>query len=263
MDYHIDDAYGYVGDLGHIQRLEGLFDFLGKKGHVFQELFDNGYTEELVTMRKALKGISSDDEELNSAIADFRKIVSRSKIIMVINDGCNDYYQFDTRDEGGFESKNQQCGLDSFNDFTYKDIAHAKPPEKPGVFIIKTRKSGTDEIDINDQLIGNFTNIKWKRMYSIFETRLDKIVHMSNCPILYIGSTITSLKSRQTLANQYQELAYCHPITFSLWALLHYNWKLDFGWKVCDNPKKYAADLKTMYVKYHGQMPMMAEREEH
>jgi hypothetical protein len=262
MDYHIDDAYGYVGDLGHIRRLEGLFDFLGKKGRVFQELFDNGYTEELVKMRKALKGLSSDDEELNSAIADFRKIVSRSKIIMVINDGCNDYYQFDTGDQGGFESEIQQCGLDIFNDFMYKDIAHANPPEKPGVFIIKTHKSGTDEIDINDELIGYFSNIRWKRMHHAFETRLDKIVHMSNCPILYIGSAGTSLKSQQTLASRYQELAYCHPITFSLWALLHYNWKLDFGWKVCDNPKKYVAELKTMYVKNHGQMPMMAEREE-
>jgi hypothetical protein len=63
MDYHIDDAYGYVGDIGHFRRLEGLFEFLGKNGRVFQELFDNGYTEDLVTMRKALKGLSSDDKE--------------------------------------------------------------------------------------------------------------------------------------------------------------------------------------------------------
>jgi len=259
MDYHIDDAYGYVGDLGHLRRLEGLFEFLGKNGRVFQELFDNGYTEDLVTMRKALKGLSSDDEELNSAIADFREIVSRSRIIMVINDGCNDYYQFDTGDQGGFKSEIQQCGLDIFNDFTYKDIAHAKPPKKPGVFVIKTRKSGTDEIDINDQLIGNFSNIKWKRMHHTFETRLDKIVHMSNCPILYIGSTGTG---RQTLATRYEDLAYCHPITFSLWALLQNNWKLDFGWKETENPRQYAKELKKMYVKHHGQMPMITEREE-
>jgi len=262
MDYHIDDAYGYIGDLGRNPRLVWLFDFLGKKGRVFQELFDNGYTEDLVSMRKALKGLSSDDKELNIAIEEFRQMVSRSKILMVINDGCNDYYQFPARDHGGFGSEEQHCSLDIFDDFTYKDIAHAKPPEKPGVFVIKTRKSGTDEIDINDELIGNFTNIKWKRMHSVFETRLDQIVHMSNCPILYIGSAGTSSKSRQTLASRYQELAYCHPITFSLWALLHYNWKLDFGWKVTDNPKKYADELKKNYVKHHGQMPLMIEREE-
>jgi hypothetical protein len=178
---------------------------------------------------------------------------------MVINDGCNDYYQFDTGDQGGFESEIQQCGLNIFNDFTYKDIAHAKPPEKPGVFVIKTRKSGTDEIDINDQLIGNFSNIEWKRMHHAFETRLDKIVHMSNCPILYIGSTGNG---RQTLAKRHEELAYCHPITFSLWALLQHNWKLEFGWKETENPRQYAKELKNIYVKHHGQMPMMTEREE-
>jgi hypothetical protein len=259
MDYHIDDAYGYVGDLGHLHRLEGMFDFLGKKGRVFQELYDNGYSEDLATLRKALKGLSSDDEELNRAVAEFREMVSRCKTILVINDGCNDYYQFDTGDQGGFESKKQQCGLGIFNDFTYKDIAEAQPPEKPGVFVIKTRKSGTDEIDINEEVIGYFSNIRWKRMHRTFETRLDKIVHMSNCPILYIGSTGTG---GQTLAKRYEELSSCHPITFSLWALLQYNWKLDFGWKVINNPGKCAAELKKIYLKHHGQMPMMVERSE-
>ena len=259
MDYHIDDAYGYVGDLGRIPRLEWLFDFLVKKGRVFQEFYENGYTDDLVAIRKALEGLFSDDMDLNSAIADFREIVARSKIIMVINDGCNDYYQFDTGDQGGFESEEQQCGLDIFNEFTYEYISQAKPPEQPGVFVIKTHKPGTDEIDINNEVIGNFSNIEWKRMHHTFETRLDKIVHMSNCPILYIGSTGTG---RQTLAKQYEDLAYCHPITFSLWALLQYNWKLDFGWKKTETPKQYAKDLKKMYVKHHGQMPLMTEQEE-
>jgi len=40
MDYHIDDAFGYVGDIGHLCRLERLIDFLGKKGRAFQELYE-------------------------------------------------------------------------------------------------------------------------------------------------------------------------------------------------------------------------------
>lgn len=262
MDYHIDDAYGYVGDLGGTPRLELLFDFLVKKGEIFQDLADNGYTEDLVTLIKTLKGISSKNKEVNSAIEEFRKIASQCKIIMVINDGCNDYSQFETQDQGGFNSKIQQCGLEIFKDFQYQNITNAHPPEKPGVFVIKIRKPGTDELEINEELTANFENIKWAAMRDAFTTRLDKIVHMSHCPILYIGSAGTSTRSRQTLAGRYQELAYCHPIQYYLWALLHYNWKLDFGWKVCDNPKKYAAELRTMYVKHHGQMPMMVEREE-
>jgi hypothetical protein len=31
MDYHIDDAYGYIGDLGRIPRLKWLFGFLVKR----------------------------------------------------------------------------------------------------------------------------------------------------------------------------------------------------------------------------------------
>jgi|GEM_PF-995259 len=259
MDYHIDDAFGYVGDIGHLCRLERLIDFLGKKGRAFQELYDYGYSWDLGTMKKTLEGLSSDDKDINDVIAEFRDIVSRSKIIMVINDGCNDYSQFDSGDKGGFESKVQRCGLKIFQEFTYQEITTAKPPEKPGVFVIKIRKPGTDEIEINNMVIGNFGNIRWKRMYAVFATRLDKIVHMSTCPILYIGSSGTG---RQTLAGRYEDLAYCHPITFYLWALLQYNWKLDFGWNVCEHPRKYATELKTMYIEHHGQMPLMTEREE-
>ena len=262
MDYHIDDAYGYIGDLGKIRRLEWLFDFLGKKGRIFQELFDNGYTEDLVTLRKALKGLSSEDEELNSAIVDFREMVSRCKIILVINDGCNDYYQFPAQDRGGIDSVEQNCSLDIFNDFKYQDIKSAHPPEKPGVFVIKVRKRGTDEIDISNELEGDLYEIKWKAMRYALSHRLDQIVHMSNCPILYIGHAGTNSESRQTLAGKYRELAYCHPTQYYVWALLKYNWKLDFGWKVNDYPKKYAAELKTEFVKHHGQMPLMIEREE-
>jgi hypothetical protein len=262
MDYHIDDAYGYIGDLGRIPKLEWLFDFLGKKGRIFQELFYNGYTEDLVSLKKALKGLSSDDGELNGAIAEFREMVSRCRIILVINDGCNDYHQFDKQDRGGFESSDQQCGLDIFDDFNYQDIRNAHPPEKPGVFVIKVRMGGIDECDISNDLMGEIDKIKWKTMHYAFSHRLDQIVHMSNCPIFYIGYAGTNSKSRQTLAGKYRELAYCHPTQYYVWALLKYNWKLDFGWKVCDNPKKYAAELKTKFVKHHGQMPLMVEREE-
>src|SRR5665647_660570 len=92
MDYHIDDAYGYVGDLGRIPNLKRLFDFLSKKGTVLQELSDNWYTDDLVALRRALKGVSSKNKELNNDIVHFREIVSRCRTILVINDGCNDYF---------------------------------------------------------------------------------------------------------------------------------------------------------------------------
>jgi len=263
MDYHIDDAYGYVGSLGIFVELDKLINFLNKKDPVFQEFFDEWNTENILKLKKALEGVTSKNKEMNKEIAHFREVLSRCKIIAVINDGCNDYYQFDTQDQGGYNSKEQQCGLDIFSDFKFQNISNAHPPDKPGVFVIKIRKPGTDEIEIYNELISDFENIKWATMQDAYTNRLDKIVHMSNCPILYIGSAGTNMKSRQTLASHYHELAYCHPIQYYLWALLHYNWKLDFGWKVCDNPKKYAAEIKTMYVKHHGQMPMMVEREEH
>ncbi len=262
MDYHIDDAYGYIGEFEAFAGIEALMDFLGNKRRVFRELFDNGYTEDLVTLRKALKGISSENENLNNEIVHFREMVSRCKIILVINDGCNDYYQFQAQDRGGIDSVEQNCSLDIFNDFKYQDIKSAHPPEKPGVFVIKVQKRGTDECEISNELTGEICEIKWKAMQHAFSHRLDQIVHMSNCPILYIGHAGTNPESRQTLADKYRELAYCHPTHFYVWALLKYNWKLDFGWMVCDYPKKYAAELKTEFVKHHGQMPLMIEREE-
>jgi hypothetical protein len=262
MDYHIDDAYGYIGAFEAFVGIDKLIDFLGNEGRIFQELFDNGYTDDLVTLRKALKGISSENENLNNEIVHFREMVSRCKSILVINDGCNDYYQFQAKDRGGYGSEEQNCSLDIFNDFKYQDIKSAHPPEKPGVFVIKVRKRGTDEIDISNELEGDLCKIKWKAMQYAFSHRLDQIVHMSNCPILYIGDAGTNPESWQTLAGKYRELAYCHPTQYYVWALLNYNWKLDFGWKVNDYPKKYAAEIKTEFVKHHGQMPLMIEREE-
>jgi len=101
---------------------------------------------------------------MNKEIIHFRDILSQCKIIAVINDGCNDYYQFNTLDHGGYNSKEQQCGLEIFNDFKYQNISNAHPPETPGVFVIKIRKPGTDEIDINDELTADFENIKWAAM---------------------------------------------------------------------------------------------------
>ena len=262
MGYYIYDAYGYIGALEKFAGIEELMGFLGNKGLIFQEFFDNGYTEDLVTLRKALKGISSENEKMNCEIIHFRDMVSKSRDILLINDGCNDYGPFEAQDRGGYGSKEQNCSLDIFNDFKYQDIRRAQPPEKPGVFIIKVRKRGTDECDISNEFMGDINKIKWEAMQNSFSYRLDKIGEMSNCPILYIGHAGTNSESRQTLAGKYRELAYCHQTQYYVWALLKYNWKLDFGWKVNDYPKKYAAELKTEFVKHHGQMPLMIEREE-
>ncbi|MCX6690806.1 MAG: hypothetical protein NTW33_01830 [Methanoregula sp.] len=254
MSWQIDDAYGFISDFSSSHGLVEVGSYLETKGRVFRELFTNMYTFDLVTLRKALKKVpSSGDKMIDSKIASLLELSRRCRYILIFNDGANNW--IDTH------CTKKNCGLDLFDEFEFQNINTAKPPDLPGVYAIKIRKWGRDEIDIGNNLFEFFKPLRWRMMQDYFYHYLGRIQEINDCPILYIGHAGTNKKSRQTLAVSYHDLAYNHPNQFPLWALLHNGWQLDFGWMVHDRPKKYATELKVQYTTYHGTMPLLTWRE--
>jgi hypothetical protein len=130
------------------------------------------------------------------------------------------------------------CGMDLFTDFTFEDITKANPPQEKGVYVIKVKKRGLPLDEIISQLTTHIAGLPWEMVQAYFTSRIARINNITGCPVIYIGSAVTSPKSRHMLAWRYQDLTQRQPIQFPLWALLYFGWKLDFGWKVTDQPKE-------------------------
>jgi hypothetical protein len=153
------------------------------------------------------------------------------------------------------------CGMDLFADFTFEDIMKANPPEKKGVYVIKIKKRGMAPDKIISQLTTYITDLRWEMVEDYLTSRIARITNITECPVIYLGSAGTSHKSRHTLAGRYRDLASRHTAQYPLWALLYFDWELEYGWKVSDEPKELAAELKKKYRKRRkGKLPALVGR---
>ncbi len=91
--------------------------------------------------------------------------------------------------------------------------------------------------------------------------RIDRLTHIGECTILYVGSAGTLTESRNTLRGRYEEFAGRHTIMLPLWALLYFGWSLEYGWKIEDTANIAEAQLKQMYQTHHnGKLPTLVNR---
>jgi len=149
----------------------------------------------------------------------------------------------------------ENCGLDLFLDFEFQDITCAQPPEEKGVYVIRVRKAGMPPEEIVQSLAPHVSRLRWEMAEKYLLDRIGRILNISDCPIIYIGSAGTNPGSRHTLAGRYQDLVRRHTIQFPVWALLYFGWELDFGWKVVERPGELERDLKERYETRQRRMP--------
>jgi hypothetical protein len=87
MTYFVCDINGFVGDLATTRGLEELILALGREG-VYRDLFDDGCTEDLEALIKALESESSPDTFVNSTIKNLFSLAKKCSDIIIITDGA-------------------------------------------------------------------------------------------------------------------------------------------------------------------------------
>jgi hypothetical protein len=109
--------------------------------------------------------------------------------------------------------------------------------------------------EIMQTLAPHVSRLRWETAEKYLLNRIGRILKITDCPLIYIGSAGTNPGSRHTLAGRYRDLVSRHTIQSPVWALLYFGWELDFGWKVAENPKELERDLKERYETRQQRMP--------
>ena len=151
---------------------------------------------------------------------------------------------------------------DLFKEFVFEDLVEAKPPREKGVYVIriKKRSDSLPEAMISEakQLIAR---VGWKMLEKKMVSRIERLRKIGACPTIYIGSAGTQRGSRNTLKGRYNEFSGRHTAMYPTWVLLYFGWKLEFGWKKCDDPSLEETKLKEGYQSIHqGRLPALVER---
>ncbi len=153
------------------------------------------------------------------------------------------------------------CG-NLFKEFVFEDLVEAKPPREKGLYAIriKKRSDSLPEAMISEakQLIAK---VGWKMLEKKIVSRIERLRRIGACPTIYIGSAGTQRGSRNTLKGRYNEFSGRHTAMYPTWVLLYFRWKLEFGWKECDEPSLEETKLKEKYQRIHqGRLPALVER---
>jgi len=144
----------------------------------------------------------------------------------------------------------------------FQDLVRAEPPREKGVYVIRIKKRSDNlpEAMISEakQLIAK---VGWKMLEKKMVSRIERLRRISACPTIYIGSAGTQRGSRNTLKGRYNEFSGRHTAMYPTWVLLYFGWKLEFGWKICDEPSLEETKLKEKYQSIHqGRLPALVER---
>jgi len=62
----------------------------------------------------------------------------------------------------------------------------------------------------------------------------------------------TQKHSKNTLKGRYREFSLRHTTMYPIWALLYFNWDLEFGWRETEDPGRVESQLKQQYKERHG-----------
>lgn len=87
MSYFIFDSNGYVGFLSNQNGLNALSDFLSPTSKICEQFFNDGCTEDLKGLKKALDNVTAIDQALHEMIEDLRMMVDQSEDVVIICDG--------------------------------------------------------------------------------------------------------------------------------------------------------------------------------
>lgn len=150
---------------------------------------------------------------------------------------------------------------DMLSAFTFTDIRAAQPPEQRGLYVLRIAQQGTPIPDVVRQAEAVIQRLQWPMVENRMLNRMHRLERIGECPVIYIGSAGTRTESRNTLRGRYQEFAGRHTIMFPLWALLFFEWKIEYGWKVEQTADTAEAQLKQQYQAYHqGRLPALVQR---
>ena len=154
------------------------------------------------------------------------------------------------------------CCESLFDGFTFAELTLANPPPKKGVYVlrIKTRTEETPRSIVRK--VGQLaSDIGWKLVEDYVMSRMKRLEEIGLCPIIYIGSAGTQRTSKNTLKHRYEELSNRHTVMYPVWALLYSGWKLEYGWKSCDDPSAEEKMYKKKYRALHGnQNPALVKK---
>ncbi len=157
--------------------------------------------------------------------------------------------------------KQGKCCDELYYEFKFQDLIIAQPPRKKGVYIIRVKNKGENKTTIIEKVQTLVTSINWDLVNTHVMSRVKRLGRIGQCPVIYIGSAGTQPKSKNTLKNRYKELSNRHTAMYPIWALLYFGWKLEYGWKVCEDSKGEEVTLKKAYQQIHqGKLPAIVER---
>jgi len=154
------------------------------------------------------------------------------------------------------------CCHNRFESFTFDEIRNASPPCQKGVYVVRIKARGAPTEKIIGDSARLVNDLKWANVGKYVMGRINRLVRISECPIIYIGSAGTKSGSKNTLQGRYQEFYTRHTAMYPLWALIYYEWNLEFGWLVeTHNPGSLEKSLKQVYRSDHsGAMPALVEK---
>ncbi len=103
--------------------------------------------------------------------------------------------------------------------------------------------------------------LKWPMVEKMLLGRIPRLADLGECPLIYIGSAGTLAKSKNTLRGRHREFGYRHTAMYPLWTLLYFEWELEYGWRIVDNPGELEQQLKERYRGIHGgRLPALVAR---
>ena len=148
-----------------------------------------------------------------------------------------------------------------FSEFVFEPMTHANPPKVRGVYVIRFIERGSP---ISDVITGSIEIVKelgWPLIENKMVNRLHRLKGIEQCPYIYIGSAGSTGKRKFHLAGRYRDFAGRHTAMFPIWALIYFQWILEYGWMVTKEPKYEEAALKDSYRQLHaGKLPALVYR---
>lgn len=149
------------------------------------------------------------------------------------------------------ERNQRNCCVGLYDKFKFEDLRGASPPKEKGVYVIRVKNKGCPATEIVEAVKPIVEDLKWGMLEKHILDRINRLENINQCPIIYIGSAGTRKDSKNTLKNRYEEFSGRHTAMYPIWALLYFNWDLEFGWKEESNPKDAECQLKQEYKKRH------------
>jgi hypothetical protein len=103
--------------------------------------------------------------------------------------------------------------------------------------------------------------MQWSILDGVARSNLKLLTKIGNCPTIYIGGAGVNRNSQNTLWGRYGEFAGRHTIMYSLWLLVYFGWRLEYGWVEDNKPAEREKELKRKYgARHEQQLPALVTR---